>query len=182
MNDYDCTNDVMEHKRRVEYWMRDFEHQLKSRAENHDNSKLNDPMEKALFDKWTPELKRLTYGTDEYKAALDGMGEGVRKHYEANRHHPEHYPNGINGMTIVDLVEMLVDWMAAAEAKNTHVDLERAAARFGLCDQLVEIFANTLHEEDFWMEAHNCPVPHLCPPEMRSRPIEGITPRKERQK
>ena len=48
---YDCTDDVMEHKRKVEYWMRDIASQVSGRAEVHDDSKLKEP-EKAVFDQW----------------------------------------------------------------------------------------------------------------------------------
>lgn len=142
---YDCTADVMEHKRLVEHWMRDFMYQLKKRAECHDDSKLMPP-EKALFDKWEPEKKRRTFGTDYYKQALDGMGEGIQHHYQVNRHHPEHFVNGVNGMTLVDLVEMFFDWVAAAEARSAPVDLVNGQIRFDLSPQLVEIFSNTLRE------------------------------------
>jgi hypothetical protein len=175
---YDCTNDVQEHKRKVRYWMRDIAAQIEGRAERHDNSKLEDPVEKAMFDRWTPELRQATFGSDQYKLALDGMGEGVKRHYRANRHHPEHYLNGVNGMTLVDLIEMVADWMSAAQAKNTFVDLEHAAQRFGLSPQLVDIITNTLREDDFYNQVNGVPVPYFSkdgplPPEnMRPDPEE----------
>jgi hypothetical protein len=172
---YDCTADVREHQRKVKYWMRRFWGSLQRRSEVHDNSKLNDPEEKAMFDHWTPALREATFGSDQYKMALDGMGEGVQRHYRANRHHPEHYENGVNGMTLIDVVEMVADWMAAAEAKMTHVDLDHAAQRFNLAPQLVDIIANTLREEDFWNGADNIPAPSFCPPDRTEGHIEGIT-------
>jgi hypothetical protein len=180
MPEYDCTEDVKEHKRKVEYWMSYFSTQIKGRAAIHDDSKLKDPVEKAMFDKWTPELRSRDFGTEHYKAALDGMGEGIALHYKANRHHPEHYENGVDGMTIIDVIEMLADWMAAAQARDVHVDLDHAAKRFGLSDQLVQIFANTLREEDFWAELHNCPICDLCPPEYRKGHVEGFTKTEEK--
>lgn len=173
--EYDCTQDVLEHKRKVKWWMRYFAGQLTDRADIHDDSKLKDPVEKATFDRWTPEIRRATFGTDEYKQALDGMGEGVKLHYKANRHHPEHYETGVNGMTLMDVVEMLADWMAVAQSKNTHVDLKHAAERFGLSEQLVEILANTLREEDMWAAVHNAPIPTLCPPDKQKGHIEGFS-------
>lgn len=173
-NNYDCTNDVLEHKSKVEYWLRRFWNALEGRAKYHDNSKLNDPREKALFDHWTPELRTRTFGSDEYKQALDEMGEGVKLHYKANRHHPEHYENGVNDMTLIDIVEMVADWMAAAERKNVHIDLDHAAKRFGLSEQLVKIIANQLREEDIWNTVENVPVPNFCPPDRRDGYIEGF--------
>lgn len=177
---YDCTEDVMEHKRKVEYWLKGFSHQLERRAVYHDDSKLNDPVEKALFDKWTPNLRQQTFGSDDYKVSLEGMGEGVTLHYKANRHHPEHFANGVDGMTIIDVVEMLTDWMAAAQARNVPVDLAHAAERFGLSDQMVQIFANTLREEDMWNTINHTQLPDLCPPEHRAGHVEGFTQSEER--
>lgn len=174
MSDYDCTADVMEHKGKVKYWLQRWTQLLSGRAEHHDNSKLNDPIEKALFDHWTPELRRITFGSDEYKIALDGMGEGVKRHYKANRHHPEHFEHGIDDMTLLDVVEMVADWMAAAERKETFVDLDVAAKRFGLSEQLVKIIANQLREEDVYNKADNIPVPTFCPPDRRRGYVDGF--------
>lgn len=76
------------------------------------------------------------------------MGEGLRHHYAHNRHHPEHFPDGVNGMTLVDLIEMLADWKAATE-RGRDVDLARTlqmnCERFGITAQLVDILVNTAH-------------------------------------
>jgi len=169
---YDCTKDVTEHINRVRGWMRSFYLNLEARAENHDASKLKEP-EKSMFDHWTPKLKEFEFGSDEYKIALAGMGEGLKHHYENNRHHPEHYENGVNGMTLNDVIEMVADWMAAAEAKSDFVNLEYLATRFGLSEQLVDIIANTLREEDVW-NAANGHATDFCPPNRRKGHVEGF--------
>jgi hypothetical protein len=143
MSDYDCTADVLEHKRKVTRYLNDFVIDLAYRAMNHDNSKLESP-EKEGFDQWTPELKARTFGTEYYKQALEGMGEFLQHHYRANSHHPEHYENGVDGMDLQDLVEMFCDWRAAAEGKGVALDLDYAAKRFNLSPQLVSVFRNTL--------------------------------------
>ena len=77
------------------------------------------------------------------------MGEALKHHYAANSHHPEHYENGIDGMTLIDVLEMLCDWKAATER---HADgdimrsLEVNRERFGISDQLANILANTVRE------------------------------------
>ena len=96
-----------------------------------------------MFDIWTPELKRREFGGDEYKQALAEMGKGLKHHYENNRHHPEHYENGIEGMTIVDIIEMICDWMAAAETKGVPIDMDYLANRFNISNQLTKIIVNT---------------------------------------
>jgi hypothetical protein len=170
---YDSTQDVMEHKERVEYWVRNFTTLLQRRAESHDNSKLGG-FEKATFDLWVPNLKRVEFGSDEYKKALGEMGVGLEHHYAENRHHPEHYENGINGMTLTDLVEMVCDWMAAAQAKGNFIDLDYLAKRFGISEQLIDIFANTLREDDIWNEINGVPTVHFCPPNRQEGHVEGF--------
>lgn len=58
-------------------------------------------------------LKKLTYGTPEYKTALDKIRPCLDHHYKTNSHHPEYYPNGYAGMSHMDKLEMLCDWCAA---------------------------------------------------------------------
>jgi len=159
---YDCTADVVKHKGKVEYWLKDFAQQLTDRARIHDDSKLREP-EKSIFDAWTPNLRRVQFGGDEYKQALTAMGEGLKHHYENNRHHPEHYPNGLNDMTIVDLIEMFCDWIAAAEEKKSSIDIAYLSVRFGIGPQLAEIFITTLREIDFWNEVNGVPVVSFAP-------------------
>jgi hypothetical protein len=85
---------------------------LMNRAQNHDRSKLEDP-ELAIFNEFTPKLKNSTYGSDEYKKFLSEMGAGLEHHYKFNDHHPEHFEEGIHGMDLIQLIEMLCDWQAA---------------------------------------------------------------------
>ena len=165
---YDCTFDVMKHRRDVEYWMRDFADMLTGRASVHDASKL-EPEEKPVFDEYTPKLKAVEFGSPEYKAALAAMGEGLRRHYARNSHHPEHYPNGVNGMTLYDLIEMVCDWIAAATAKGKPIDLNYLTQRFGIAPQLVSIIVNTLRDIDFEASLHGLPVPFFTPEDYRQK-------------
>ena len=102
-----------------------------------------------MYDEFTPQLRDLVYGSDEYKECLKRMGPALAHHYANNTHHPEHYPNGINGMSLLDLIEMLADWKAAGMRHSTgsiEKSLEINRARFGMSDQLFEIFQNTVRE------------------------------------
>jgi Family of unknown function (DUF5662) len=47
------------------------------------------------------------------------MKPALGHHYAANRHYLEHFANGVNDVTLVDLVEMLADWKAATERSDT---------------------------------------------------------------
>src|SRR3990172_12749776 len=109
---YDSRSDTYEHIHNVQTFIEMYIEHLLWRMTKHDNSKLQEP-EKSMYDEFTPKLRGMTYGSDEYKECLKQMGGALKHHYENNSHHPEHFPNGINGMTLLDLIEMLADWKAA---------------------------------------------------------------------
>jgi hypothetical protein len=118
---------------------------LQNRGEHHDRSKLEDP-ELSLFAEWGPKLSQMEYGSEEYKVALDKMWMALRHHYWNNRHHPEHFQNGVDGMDLIDLIEMVIDWKAASlRMKDGDFlgSLETNRERFHLSSQLVRIIANT---------------------------------------
>ena len=148
MNEYtqaDCIRDTKEHIEQVRGNILEMVGNLIARAMEHDQSKLESP-EVEIFTEYTPKLKNSTYGSDEYKGFLTGMGEALKHHYEHNSHHPEHYENGIKGMDLLDVVEMFCDWKAAT---MRHADgdiiksIEHNKNRFKYSDDLEEIFKNT---------------------------------------
>lgn len=116
---------------------------LINRAETHDLTKLESP-EKEIFDREGDSLKTLVYNSDEYKASLERLGIALEHHYNFNSHHPQHYKNGVDGMDLLDLVEMICDWKASSERNvgNT-LDLDKNFERFGFSEQLASIFRNT---------------------------------------
>lgn len=145
---YDSRPDILAHIDRVVYWLARFRHEMALRARAHDASKLAEP-EKSMFDKFTWRLAHTEFGSEEYKAQLAEMNQtALPHHYAANRHHPEHFENGVNDMTLVDLVEMYSDWLAACQAKGVTVDLDKLAERFGIGPQLAGILYNSLVELD----------------------------------
>lgn len=121
---------------------------LQSRAHVHDQSKLVSP-EVEAFDEFTPLLAGSTYGSDEYRANLAKLKPALDHHFAANSHHPEHYPDGIRGMSLLDLLEMICDWKAATMRHNDG-DLVRSVEinqkRFGYSDELKQILLNTMAE------------------------------------
>lgn len=122
--------------------------ELDSRARNHDLSKLESP-EKEIFGEFTPELAKTEYGSQEYKDLLQKVKPAIEHHYAKNRHHPEHWKNGIEDMTLIDLVELLCDWKAAGERNkngNIRKSLEVNTERYGLSPQLKKIMENTVRE------------------------------------
>ncbi|MBO7211146.1 MAG: hypothetical protein J6V44_09140 [Methanobrevibacter sp.] len=116
----------------------------------HDASKVESKIESDLFIAMTPKLKSSTYGSEEYKKFLEELKPALDNHYKENRHHPEHFENGIKGMTLVDLIEMLCDWCAAVERHsdgNILKSIEINQKRFGYSDELKQILINTLEQE-----------------------------------
>ncbi len=114
----------------------------------HDMSKTLSP-EKDGYDQYTPLLSTLEYGSQEYKDALVEMKSFIDHHYSHNSHHPEYYRDGINGMNLLDLLEMVCDWKAAGER---HIDkpgnivksIEINTERFKIDEQLKQILLNTV--------------------------------------
>lgn len=147
-DNYDSRPDTLKHIKRVNQLLAQVEVELENRGRDHDASKLVDP-ELATFNEYTPKLKESTYGSDEYKGFLAGMGDGLAHHYANNRHHPEHFANGVNDMTLIDLMEMLADWKAATE-RHDNGDLGRSLeiqkGRFDISDQLAAILTNTARD------------------------------------
>lgn len=145
MDKYDSTADTLLHIKRVSQLLNEVAIELIKRGNEHDNSKLEDP-EKADFDRLTPILKTLTYGSQEYKDSLSKLQGALKHHYSNNSHHPEHYENGVNGFDLFDLVEMLMDWKAATERHkdgDIFKSIEINKGRFSLSDQTVNILTNT---------------------------------------
>ena len=142
---YDSRADTLQHIKRVSQLMNEAAIELITRGNNHDNSKLEDP-EKSEFDRLTPILKGLVYGSDEYKASLAELQGALKHHYENNSHHPEHYANGINDFNLFDLIEMFFDWKAATERTkdgDIYKSIEFNKTRFGISEQVCKIFENT---------------------------------------
>lgn len=139
--------DTMKHIGRVHKLLNFFIVELLRCAEQHDQSKLVEP-EVAAFTSYTALLASMTYGSKEYHDVKNGpLGRAIEHHYAHNRHHPEHFKDGVNDMTLVDLVEMLCDWKASSERHhdgNIRKSIEINADRFNISPQLVRILENTL--------------------------------------
>lgn len=121
--------------------------ELDQRAQVHDASKFEEP-ERSVFAANTPKLAVTEYGTPAYEKLLEEVKPAIEHHYAKNTHHPEHWPNGIEDMDLLDLVEMLSDWAAATRRNkngNIHKSIEHNKERFGMTDQLAKIFTNTVN-------------------------------------
>lgn len=142
---YDSRADTLAHIHHVRDNLEVFVAEMLRRGRLHDASKLSDP-EKPVFDEIYPMLKGIEYGSPEWSAVARRAAPALEHHYRNNSHHPEFYGNqGIAGMDLFDLVEMVCDWMAAAWRNPADgVKLEHNVRVFGIDPQLASIIANTL--------------------------------------
>lgn len=143
---YDSAKDTQDHIDLVSHYLQLAGNELYVRGKMHDASKLQSP-EKEYFDKYTPRLATLQFGTEEYHQNIQDLKPALDHHYANNSHHPQHYENGVNGMNLFDLVEMFFDWKAAGQrGKNGDIrkSIEINAERFGISKQLRSILVNTV--------------------------------------
>lgn len=148
-------NETRKHQQLVSRYISAFASALLKRGVEHDASKLEDP-ERETFARVTSSLFGLTYGSEEYKAQLKELGPALDHHYTHNKHHPEY--NDLNGhsfetlndpirsMDLIDIVEMICDWIAATAR---HADgcigksITHNTDRFKLDGQLEQLLRNT---------------------------------------
>lgn len=141
-----CRRETMLHKGLVLNYIEQIIDQLTIRQDEHDNSKLESP-EVEIFAEYGPKLKDSTYGSDAYNTFLKEMRVALGHHYANNRHHPEHFNEGVKGMTLVDLVEMFCDWYAASQRHDDgdiHRSIDYNKNRFNMSDDLTQILMNTV--------------------------------------
>lgn len=120
--------------------------ELKERAFKHDISKYSDE-EMEGFAKVQQMI--MENGSVEHSEILKVLAPVLIRHYERNRHHPEHFPNKINDMNLIDLMEMFADWLATLHNKdidkvNDSIDVSQE--RFGFDGVLNKIFKNTVRD------------------------------------
>ena len=141
---------ILAHCQRVRASLVGFANAMIMRAVTHDESKWQDD-EFAGFVHINQIAREHEYGSPEYMASIRETG-AVALHYSRNSHHPEHYPNGVDDMTLLDIIEMVADWKAASETYG-RTSLEDAlvthAERFGLKDKhlyLVRLIIEALEQ------------------------------------
>lgn len=104
---------VKNHIHNVELNILKLQDELRRRGREHDASKLREP-EKTGFEMMDKE-PRFKYGSDEYFDKMKRFEFLLSHHYALNSHHPEHYEKGWREMDLIDITEMLCDWLSYKE-------------------------------------------------------------------
>lgn len=136
---------VIRHRHRVFKHINKFSKLLKQRGVKHDMSKFED----IEFDAFENAEFNASYGTPEYDAQRNKVKDAIVHHYANNPHHIEHHPNSINDMNLIDLVEMLCDWIDASERNendNIYKSLEINRIKYNMSDQVYNLLVNTAIE------------------------------------
>jgi hypothetical protein len=139
-----CSLDTLKHIVEVRNTLDTVISELMTRAQEHDQTKLSEP-ELSYFAN-AVDLRQLTFGSPEYQKSKDDLQPALDHHYARYRHHPEHFPNGVNGMNLIDILEMFCDWKASSKRQhdgNLVKSIETASKKYGMSSQLASIFKNT---------------------------------------
>jgi hypothetical protein len=109
-------NDLAQHKGWVNKYIVKVVHLLRERADGHDDDKYKDPL-KRIYSKNFDALCKTTFRSPEYNKIVgsEEFQEAFKIHTKNNRHHPQHFENGVEDMNLIDIIEMLCDWKAASD-------------------------------------------------------------------
>lgn len=137
---------MYEHQDRVARYMGKFIESLLVRANTHDESKFM-AEELEIYASIIDEFKLHPFGTEGYNVLRKKLDTALVHHYAYNRHHPEHFETGVNGMNLVDFLEMLADWKSASLNAGGNGDLMKSISilseKHGISPQLTQILINT---------------------------------------
>jgi hypothetical protein len=137
------------HKGWIMYFILKFCFFLTWRGIIHDWSKFTNK-EAFIFAKHLHKLKTATFGTEKYDKLLEEVKPAILHHYSKERHHPEHWKNGVHDMNLLDLVEMLLDWRASCKRHcdgdiNKSIDINEK--RFKMDHEIAEILHNQIKND-----------------------------------
>jgi Family of unknown function (DUF5662) len=108
----------LRHLQLVRAGLRAVVHDLERRAEIHDLSKMDPAGELPGYVRLSAAASQHAYSSKGYRAAIEAEAPTVAAHYQANGHHPEHYPYDLSKMGWLDLIEMVADWWSACHARG----------------------------------------------------------------
>lgn len=136
------------HIRRVGELIANHIYKLNMRSINHDSSKFTKEEFIPLVEMSETMEKegQVDFNSPEYKERMKTLKPMLDHHYHNNRHHPEHHAKGIEDMNLLDITEMLADWIAASERHNSELNIQSQVDRFNINPQLAQILKNSVKD------------------------------------
>lgn len=144
---FDRTQNFVEHKTTVVQYLLYITEDLRHRAVVHDDSKL-DQFEKDMYDALSKEYKHHKSKSNISEKSKMIIKRGLEHHYCLNNHHPEHFKNGINDMTLIDIIEMLCDWMTYADRchKDINEIIDYYQHKYNFSNEFKTLINNTIKD------------------------------------
>jgi len=147
-NEFDFICDTLLHISEVQENLERIATELRQRGLAHDRTKLQE-LEFDAFVSTRDRFKKTNYGTPEYQVLIDEVKPAVDHHYQNNRHHTGFHETGIGDMNLIDVIEMICDWRAAARRspdKAFKDTLDYAYKKYNISEQFGVIILNTLKD------------------------------------
>lgn len=151
---YEFENETRKHIAMVSSFLNAVSSELLTRSVTHDLSKLDSP-ELPIYEANWHNYKTASSGSQELKDAMQAMKPAFDHHLKVNRHHPEYFvmndkdvklEHAMSQLTIVDLIQTFVDWIATAKRQNINVFdlLDKMAQKYNIHLQLLQILRNSV--------------------------------------
>lgn len=138
--------DTRKHQQLVAKIMLNAVRMITDRAVNHDASKLYDSERRWYVNPvYRLNTEKVPYGSDYYKELTEQMGPGWEHHQSVNDHHVSEV-NQLKTMSLISLLEMCCDWIAASrrQGNDPALPLDSLVEKSGMGKDLQEIIKNTL--------------------------------------
>ena len=147
---YKTSETIRNHRNRVANYMACIAQMIKLRGEEHDVSKLS-PVEFPVYSRAIGEFEKYSFGSDGYEKAKESIKQATDHHYKLNRHHIEYFSDGIDGMNLIDLIELLCDWKSATlnhpeNPGDMARSLQVATEKYKISPQLARVLYNTIQD------------------------------------
>jgi hypothetical protein len=138
---------IIKHKLDVFYYILKLCWALIKRGIKHDLSKFSKEEFEYIYN-LSVRGKNVKFGSKEYYKLVDSVKSAKLSHSQKNRHHFE-YHNSVNDMDLIDIIEVLCDWLAATKRQNGNIykSIIINQKRYNLSTELTNFIKNTITNE-----------------------------------
>lgn len=146
--DEKCARLITAHKESIAKYLAKFCAEISFRSSIHDDSKFRKD-EFEVYSDNVEEFNKYSWDSPEERRLREKLTPAGVIHRKRNRHHPEYFENGIDGMNLIDLLEMLCDWRSAAErgpGDSIRKNLPTLQEKYNISPQLLKLLENTLKD------------------------------------